>query len=98
MKGDIERDIEALGFEKVVFVRPGMLLGTREEMKGRFFEGVLQGTARVLGGVSGGWLSDGWAQNAEVIGRAAVEAGLKAAVGTHVVGMKEIIALGSKKE
>lgn len=94
MKGDIERDIQQVGFEKVVIVRPGMILGTREDTKGRFLEGVAQGTARFLGGIHSG-LSSGWAQSSEMIAKAAVEAGLKAEVGTRFVEMGEIVSLGS---
>jgi hypothetical protein len=41
-------------------------------------EAVFRSTAKILGAISGGIVKDGWAQDPDVIARAAVKAGLKA--------------------
>ncbi|KAK5078706.1 Protein fmp52, mitochondrial [Lithohypha guttulata] len=97
MKGETERDIQALEFQHTVFVRPGLITGRREGS--RPAETALKWIADGLGYVSGGLLKDGWAQDGDVIGRAAVRAGLKAQRGeykdkVHIVQMKEILELG----
>ena len=98
MKSDLEAAVKELGFEHAVIVRPGLIVGDRKES--RPFEALLRGTATVLGALSGGWAKDGWAQDADVIARAAVRAGLIAAeskVGERKVWnveMKEILSLG----
>jgi uncharacterized protein YbjT (DUF2867 family) len=78
MKGELERDVTALGFEHTIFVRPGLILGPREDS--RPAEAAIQGVAKFLGGISG-MLANGWSQDAGDIGRAAVSAGLQAAEG-----------------
>ena len=72
-------------------------MGKREEMRGA--EGVLRGLAKALGSVSKGWLTDWWAQDADVIGRAAVSAGMMCAEGKReegvwVIEQSEIVRLG----
>lgn len=46
MKGEIETDICNLGFEKVIILRPGLLIGDREET----LKGLGVGTANAVGG------------------------------------------------
>ena len=88
-----------MGFEKVVIVRPGLIVGERQE--GRAVEGSLRALAKGLGAISGGHLKDFWAQDADVIARAAVTAGVMAVEGkaptdkkVWVVDQKEILRLG----
>jgi hypothetical protein len=76
MKGEIEEDILALDFEHTVIVRPGMISGGPRE-KARPAESVLRAVANTAGKVSTAWLKDFWAQDAEVIGKAAVNVALK---------------------
>lgn len=76
MKGEIERDILALDFHHTVILRPGLIGGRREES--RPAEAVIRWIADGLGMISGGRLKDFWTQDADVIGRAAVRAGLRA--------------------
>jgi uncharacterized protein YbjT (DUF2867 family) len=76
MKAELERDVQALDFEHTVIVKPGLILGKREETN--VLESLFRGLAGGLGAVSGGWLKDGWAQDADVIAHAAVVAGFKA--------------------
>ncbi len=77
MKGEIEEDIKAMGFENMVIVRPGLIAGKREES--RPAEAVLRVVAGALGKINTQYLKDWWAQDADVIARAAVSAGLMAA-------------------
>lgn len=87
MKGEIEEDVKALGFEHVVILRPGLIAGEREES--RPAEAVLRFVAGTLGKVHSS-LKDGWAQEAEVIGKAAVNAGLKALEGNVPQGSEKV--------
>lgn len=62
-------------------------------------EAALAGIARLMGGVSGGLLMDFWAQDVDVIAKAAVGAGLKCLKGEvkekmWLVDQKEILKLG----
>ena len=98
MKGELEDAIAGLGFEKCVFVRPGFLIGKRPSMK--VGESGAQTVANWMGKVSGGRLKDVWAQDAEVVGRAAVGAGLMACMGqapegkVWSVGQSDVVRLG----
>lgn len=96
MKGELEEAVKELGFEKTVILRPGLILGGRDHLRAGEF--AVQGVARLFGAVSGGWLSDGWAQDADVIAKAAVSGGLKALAGegpaSLTIGQSEIIRLG----
>ena len=96
MKGQLEDAVEALGFEHTVFVRPGLLVGERSELRG--LELVLQRTAGFLGGLSNR-LKDPWAQDAEVVARAAVQAALNCVEGresekVRVLSQWDIVRLG----
>ncbi|KAI9691019.1 MAG: Protein fmp52, mitochondrial [Bathelium mastoideum] len=73
MKGEIDAAVSAMGFENVVVLRPGLLVGDRKER--RLAEGMLQKVAAGLGRIHEGWLKDTWAQDVDVIARAAVRAG-----------------------
>ncbi|KAK4635326.1 hypothetical protein CLAFUW4_00021 [Fulvia fulva] len=101
MKGELEDAVSAMDFEHVVLVRPGLIAGTREEARSG-----LNGTAELglrkfaglLGSISNG-LKDFWAQDADVIAKAAVHAGLDALNGgqkekVRVLGQAEIVRLG----
>ncbi len=97
MKGEIEDHIKELDFEHTVIVRPGLIAGEREES--RAAEAVFRKIAAGLGKVSTRWLKDGWAQDADVIARAAVSAALKIERGevkdkVWVLGGSDIIQLG----
>lgn len=99
MKGEIERDVLALNFPHTVILRPGLIGGRREES--RPAEAAIRWIADVMGAVSGGLLKDFWAQDADVIGRAAVRAAFKAQRGEYpgkstILHGKEIMELGKK--
>lgn len=89
MKGEIERDILALEFPHTVILRPGLIGGRREES--RPAEAAIRWIADGLGWISGGKLKDFWTQDADVIGRAAVRAGLRAQRG-ELTGSSTILA------
>jgi uncharacterized protein YbjT (DUF2867 family) len=79
MKGEIEEDIKALEFEHTIIVQPGIISGQREES--RPMEAVIRHVASFAGMISSHYLKDWWAQDADVIAKAAVSAGLKAVNG-----------------
>ena len=96
MKAELEEAVQALGFPHTVILKPGLLVGAREDS--RPAEAAARKVAGVLGGLSKG-LTDWWAQDVDVIGKAAVAAGLqcverKREEGLWVVGQKDIVRLG----
>jgi uncharacterized protein YbjT (DUF2867 family) len=99
MKGEIEEHVKELGFDRTVILRPGMITGYREES--RFLETAFKCVAGAVGKIHSS-LEDPWAQGADVIGRAAVQAGLAASEGkvpegsekVWIVGGSDIIRLG----
>jgi len=97
MKGEIEENIRALGFEHMIILRPGLIAGHREE--NRALEAAFRKVANIAGHINSTWLKDPWAQEADVIAKAAVNAGLKAVNGeakekVWILGGKDIIKLG----
>ncbi|KAE8151397.1 hypothetical protein BDV25DRAFT_152737 [Aspergillus avenaceus] len=90
MKGEIEEDVKALGFERTVILRPGLISGQRGESR------PLEAAARFVAGFAGklhSGLKDSWAQDADVIGKAAVNAGLKALEGDVPAGSEKVWVL-----
>ncbi|GAM82285.1 hypothetical protein ANO11243_002640 [Dothideomycetidae sp. 11243] len=100
MKGDTEAAVEALeGLAHVVILRPGLIVGTRRQEDSRPTEYVARCVANFMGKVLGNWGKDFWAQDAEVIARAAVSAGVRCAEGgvkerVWVLGQSDIVRLG----
>lgn len=98
MKGEIEEDVKALGFDHTVIMKPGLIGGEREER--RTGEAVVRSIASLAGKIHTGALKDGWAQDADVIARAAVSAGMQCLEGKAPEGKVweikagEIIRLG----
>jgi uncharacterized protein YbjT (DUF2867 family) len=97
MKGEIEEDVKNIGFKYTVILRPGFLVGVREDS--RLAESILGGMARAMGMVSKQWLTDWWAQDAHVVANAAIAAGLQCLEGKHGEGVwlldqSDIIRLG----
>lgn len=76
MKGEIEEGIKALGFDHTIIIRPGIISGTRSES--RPAEAIIRKVAAIAGRVNTGLLKDPWSQDADKIGKAAVNAGIKA--------------------
>jgi len=97
MKGELEDAVKALDFDHTVIVRPGLLVGNRSEM--RYAELALRKIAGVMGSVSGNRLKDFWAQDAEVVAKAAVKAGMDCIDGkesekVRVLSQADIVRLG----
>lgn len=85
VKGELERDLEALGFASLTYVRPGLIGGERDEA--RAGEGAALRTLRVLGPV----LPRRWRINpAPHIASALLEAALAGTPGVHVVGPEQL--------
>ena len=96
LKGDIEEDVKALDFEHTVILRPGLIGGKREES--RPAEAVIRQIAAFAGSISNK-LKDFWAQDADVIAKAAVSAGLQSLDGkapgkVWLLGGADIVRLG----
>lgn len=95
MKGELEDAVKALGFDTTVILRPGVLVGDRTES--RPAEWAVRKIAGLVGYLGNG-AKDFWAQDAEVVARAAVSAGLQAAEGgkgkVWEIGQADIVRLG----
>ncbi|TGO44053.1 hypothetical protein BCON_0627g00040 [Botryotinia convoluta] len=108
MKGELEDAVKALLDKKenrvkhVIILRPGLIVGEREDSRPTEF--VARKVAGWMGWVNPG-LQDFWAQDARVIGRAAVEAGVRAMRGRDggegeviprvwELGQRDIVRLG----
>ena len=96
MKGELEDGVQALGFKHTVILRPGLIVGERTES--RPAEAVVRGIAKSLRSLTPA-LTDFWAQDASVIARAAVNAGVMCLEGKHedgvwIMGQAEIVAHG----
>ncbi|KAI4200034.1 MAG: hypothetical protein LQ346_002465 [Caloplaca aetnensis] len=99
MKGELEDAVKTLQIPHTVIVKPGLLVGTREDL--RLTEAVLQNIARALRMVSQKWLTDWWAQDVDVIGRAAVAAAVECSEGKRPEGIwilhqSDIVRLGKQ--
>ncbi|KAK1824292.1 Protein fmp52, mitochondrial [Friedmanniomyces endolithicus] len=97
MKGELEEAVKALYFDHTVILRPGLIVGERAEA--RTFEAVLRKTAIYMGGVSGNRLKDFWAQDVDVIAKAAVRAGMdciedKEVEKVKLLSQSDIVRLG----
>lgn len=98
-KGELEDAVKEIGFEKVVIIRPGLLVGARGSHDSRPSEFVLRKVAGFAGGVSGNKLKDFWAQDADVVAKAAVRAGLDCIEGKQtetvkVLGQADVVRMG----
>ncbi|KAL8756097.1 MAG: hypothetical protein Q9184_004608, partial [Pyrenodesmia sp. 2 TL-2023] len=85
MKGELEDAVKALEIPHTVIVKPGLLVGNRQDL--RLTEAVLRNIAKALRVVSQTWLTDWWAQDVDVIGRAAVAAAIECSEGKRPEGI-----------
>ncbi|KAL8754019.1 MAG: hypothetical protein Q9199_004633 [Rusavskia elegans] len=97
MKAELEDAVKALEFPHTVIIKPGLLVGSRQDL--RLAEAMLRTVAKGLGAISKSWLTDWWAQDTDVIGRAAVAAALECSEGKRekgvwIVGQADIIQIG----
>ncbi|KAL8797771.1 MAG: hypothetical protein Q9195_000123 [Heterodermia aff. obscurata] len=100
MKGQLEEEVKKLDFEHTVIVKPGLLLGNRQDR--RPAEAVSRALANGLGAISNGWLTNSWAQDATVVARSAVVAGEQCLEGQRqkgvwIVGQGDIVKMGKSK-
>ncbi|QYG08008.1 NAD-dependent dehydratase [Janthinobacterium sp. PAMC25594] len=87
VKGELERDLEPLGFASLTYVRPGLIGGERDVA--RAGEGAALRLLRALGPV----LPRRWRINpAPRIAQALLEAALAGAPGVHVVSSEQLSA------
>ncbi|QIX01945.1 hypothetical protein AMS68_007462 [Peltaster fructicola] len=96
MKGELEEEVIKLDFEHTIIVRPGLLIGQRTDS--RAAESVFRNIAKAMNSING-YLQDFWAQEVQVVGRAAVAASLRVLAGNETrkvwyVEQSEIIKLG----
>jgi len=82
--GIIEATVTQLDFDKIVFLRPGLIIGAREQIK--LPEYGLWIFMKAVGMLTLGWSRNFRVQEADVVGRAAVVAGLKCFDGTAPPG------------
>ncbi|KAH8816168.1 hypothetical protein F5884DRAFT_212319 [Xylogone sp. PMI_703] len=92
IRGELEERVKELGFEKTVILRPGILLGPRNEW--RPLESVAQNVIKLVGLASHG-LRNRMGQDAEVVARAAVNAGTMALEGKAETNGKVWMLLGA---
>jgi len=101
MKAELEDAVKALGFEHTVILRPGLIVGDREES--RPAEWGVRKIAGLAGALTGGWGKDFWAQDASVIARAGVRAGMECVEGRRekgvwVLGQGDIVRMGKEEK
>lgn len=99
MKGEIEEHIKELEFDHTIILRPGLIVGDRQES--RPTEAAARFLANMFGRVHSS-LKDSWAQDADAIAKAAVSAAIKAEKGevkekVWILGQKDILRLGAKE-
>jgi uncharacterized protein YbjT (DUF2867 family) len=97
MKGELEEGVKALGFKHTVILRPGLIVGDREDSRPPEF--VIRKIAGFAGHFLGNKAKDFWAQDADVIAKAAVNAGLQCVEGKReggnwLLGQADIVRLG----
>ena len=98
MKGELEDAVMALGFPHTVILRPGLIVGDRNDS--RPAEAIFRGFAKGLRSLTPA-LTNFWAQDADGIARAAINAGVqcmegKKEAGVWEVGQGEIVTLGKE--
>lgn len=87
-KAELEEAVKTVGFKYTVIMKPGLLVGDRSDF--RPAEAFFRGVAKGLRSVSKKWLTDWWAQDVDVIGRAAVAAAVQCAESKKEPGIWQI--------
>lgn len=98
MKGEIEEHIKDIGFDHTIIVRPGLIVGARQES--RPMEAFYRSIATGLGHLSSA-LKDPWAQDADVIAKASILTAAKVESGEIkdklvIIGQSDIVRLGKE--
>jgi nucleoside-diphosphate-sugar epimerase len=96
MKGELEEAVKQLGFEHTVILRPGLIVGQREDSRPPEF--VFRKIAGWAGMVNES-LKNFWAQDADVIAKAAISAALQCHEGkvqekVWMLNQSDIVRLG----
>jgi hypothetical protein len=96
MKGELEEAVKELGFEHTVILRPGLIVGQREDSRPPEF--VFRKIAAWAGMVNES-LKNFWAQDADVIAKAAISAALQCHEGkveqkVWMLNQSDIVRLG----
>lgn len=96
MKGELEEAVKQLGFDHTVILRPGLIVGQRDDSRPPEF--AFRKIATWAGMVSNS-LKDFWAQEADVIAKAAVSAALQCHEGkvqdkVWMLNSSDIVRLG----
>lgn len=88
MKGETERDIEAVGFNCLYIYRPSLLTGQRREGRGRehFFASVM----KIIDPLFIGSLKNYRSISGETVARSMIKTALVASSGIHYIQSKEI--------
>jgi HIM1 len=98
MKGELEEQVQKIGFRYVVILRPGLIVGHRTDS--RPAEYVIRQIATFAGKIGGNRMTDAWAQNAEVIAKAGVHAAIQCVEGKRkedglwLLSQADIVRLG----
>lgn len=98
MKGELEDAVSALDFEQVVIIRPGLLVGDREDSRPP--EYAMRLVAAGLSQISRTYLFDTWANPADEVAKATVAAAQKCLDGSAprgkiwTLGISDIVRLG----
>lgn len=88
MRGEVDEAVKDIGFKHVIIVKPGLLVGSREDSRPGEF--AARSVASFVGAISGNRLKDGWAQDADVVAKAAVSAALQVVDGTNREAITEL--------
>lgn len=97
MKGELDEAVKGLDFDHTIILKPGLLVGSRQDSRPPEF--AARKVADFLGYISGNRLKDVWAQDADVVAKAAVAAAMEAVDGRNgekvrVLGQSDIVRLG----
>ncbi|KAK9316121.1 hypothetical protein V1522DRAFT_37386 [Lipomyces starkeyi] len=96
MKGELDRDVEAIGFERTIILRPALILGKREDGHA-FLEGAAQGVLNFLKKVPFvGNAANLMGADAEDIAKAALKAIQKGGSGVDIYGNEAILKLAKE--
>jgi uncharacterized protein YbjT (DUF2867 family) len=90
-KGELERDLEAIGFKALHIFRPGLLLGSRREF--RFSERMAQRIGPFLNAIMWGPLRQYRSIAAQTVAQAMVQAALSGQSGVHFYHYDDIVRL-----
>lgn len=88
VKGEMERDLSALGFSSLTIFRPALLMGERKEF--RLAEKVASAIAGPLSSILPKSVTKASLTDADVLAKRAVEEGISALDGIHVIKSKQI--------